>query len=807
MLTFRSVRSQLILGVTLVHSILMTLFVWDLTHRQLDILMDRQVKATQSLAQSVATSAAGWVASRDLNGLQEIVISQNRYPDFSFAMVLDKEGKVLAHTDTERRGQFIVDLPDTFTTHILSRTPDFIDVAAPVHLAGNPIGWVRVGLTNNTTRGELKSILLEGLIYGLLAIAIGAALAWYLGTQLTTKLRKIEAAAEAVEKGDITHRADVAGEDEVSHVANAFNGMLDSLRRSQSDLESSEERFTLAMQASNDGLWDWNLKTNEVYYSPRWKSMLGYKNDELENSINTWKSLVDDEGRLATLNLVEQCLAGNTNQFRIEFKMRHKQGHWVDIHSQGILIQDQEGRPHRIVGTHSDITEEKKKENIIWQQANYDDLTGLPNRKLFSELLARSLNQVKREQRKLWVLFIDLDGFKNINDTFGHSSGDELLRMVAQRIKNVTREADVAAHLSGDEFALLLSSMHDFNELDTVAQKLVDTIAQTYQLKNREIFISASIGIAGYPDNGDTVDGLIKSSDQAMYAAKKQGKNRYAYITHSLQKASDHRNQVSIDLRYAISHNEFQVFYQPIVELKNGKIKKAEALIRWSHRDKGLISPADFIPIAEESGAIGEIGAWVFRDVFRQFELWRSSIAPDFQISINMSPSQLKMAGKQYDRWLLDMKELGISGSNIVIEITEGMMLKNEPVVSDRLLEYRDAGVQVAIDDFGTGYSSLAYLKEFDIDYLKIDQSFIRNLKAGSSELTLSEAIIVMAHKLELKVIAEGVETAEQAELLKSIGCDYAQGYFYSRPIPAEDFQRNFIDDHSNGAALLTSQT
>jgi len=445
------------------------------------------------------------------------------------------------------------------------------------------------------------------------------------------------------------------------------------------------------------------------------------------------------------------------------------------------------------VVTFRDITEQKKTEEVIWQQANYDPLTLLPNRNYLQRILEDHIKQAQRHTHQVWVFFLDLDAFKEVNDVLGIKKGDELLILVAKRIQSTLRQSDVVARLGGDEFVIILSEMSEPGDIDKIASSLLDKVSKNYTLENDEISITASIGIANYPNDAGNAMDLLKYSDQSMSVAKSEGKNRYTYFTPELQYASKIRIQIIADLRKAIANNEFQLYYQPIVNLDNGQIHKAEALIRWMHPEKGIISPAGFIPIAEETDIICDIGSWIFDHAFKQLQTWQPLLSSDFQLSINMSPLQLKNRDEKYNQWLDNLNHPPLSGANIVLEITEGLLIKDEPIVNKRLLEYRDSGIQVAIDDFGTGYSSLSYLKEFDIDYLKIDQSFVRNLKPGSREESLSEAIIVMAHKLDLKVIAEGIETEQQLKQLKSMGCDYGQGYYFSKPSPANEFEKMFL--------------
>jgi len=344
--------------------------------------------------------------------------------------------------------------------------------------------------------------------------------------------------------------------------------------------------------------------------------------------------------------------------------------------------------------------------------------------------------------------------------------------------------------LGGDEFTISLPDQNELIFIEDIAKKIIQKLSDPFLLGGETIYISASIGITIYPRDANDLADLIKHADQAMYAAKDNGRNRFSYFTPSLQTAAIARLRLSNELRAAVNEQHLQVYFQPIIELETGMIKKAEALIRWKHAQHGFISPAEFIPIAESSGLIHQIGEWVFKQSVHWVSQWRQSVHPDFQISVNQSPAEFQNDQGRYTQWIHYLHQCNLPGQAIAMEITEGLLLDANSKVASQLLEFRDAGIQVSIDDFGTGYSSLSYLKKFDIDYLKIDRSFISNLCEASSDYALCEAIIMMAHKLGLKVVAEGVETSEQATLLRTAKCDYVQGYLYSRPLPPEEFNR-----------------
>lgn len=467
---------------------------------------------------------------------------------------------------------------------------------------------------------------------------------------------------------------------------------------------------------------------------------------------------------------------------------------WLSIN----LLADDGTKSHRWVMLFSDITEKKNTEQVIWQQANYDPLTGLPNRRMFIEQLNQEIRQAQRRNAKFALLFLDLDFFKEVNDTLGHDMGDRLLHETAERLQSCVRETDFVARLGGDEFTLLLLNAQRSKDVERVAQQILKRLAEPFQLGEENAYISGSIGITMFPDDGHNEELLLKHADQAMYAAKAQGRNRFNYFTSSMQQQAKYRMKLIQDLRQAVQSESFELYYQPIVNLATNQVEKVEGLLRWSTEERGAVSPAEFIPVAEDTGMILDIGDWVFRQAVDQCSRWQQHYHIDMQISINKSPIQFRDEGARFEHWIDYLKQKSVAGCCICIEITEGLLLEANESITSKLLTYRDVGIQVSLDDFGTGYSSLAYLKRFDIDYLKIDRSFTNQIDVDENNVTLCEAIIVMAHKLGIKVIAEGVENAEQAAILKRMGCDYAQGYFYSQAVTASQFEQLYLQSQSS---------
>jgi diguanylate cyclase (GGDEF)-like protein len=433
--------------------------------------------------------------------------------------------------------------------------------------------------------------------------------------------------------------------------------------------------------------------------------------------------------------------------------------------------------------------ERKQAEARIYHQASYDVLTGMPNRRLFTDRLHEELARAERNGKPLALMFIDLDRFKEVNDTLGHSIGDRLLVEAANRIRRLLRESDTVARLAGDEFVAILPDLNNIASLKRIAQNLLMTLAREFNFGEHHAFISASIGIAIYPTDAEQTDTLLGCADQAMYAAKESGRNSYRFFTRNMLTQTQHRMQLAYDLRDALSKQQLEVHYQPIIDAATGFTVKAEALLRWRHPEFGYVDPNLFIPIAEETDLIQSIGAWVFCQASDMAKRWNSQ-QEDGQIrrvSVNVSPRQL-LRGNPHMAYSHYVQEIGLTPEALIIELTEGLLLEDKNDVQQKLHHFHQVGMKLALDDFGTGYSAMAYLKRFNITYLKIDKSFVRELETNASDLAITEAIIAMAHRLGLEVIAEGVETLGQHNFLQPSGCEYLQGYFYARPMCAEAF-------------------
>ncbi len=550
-------------------------------------------------------------------------------------------------------------------------------------------------------------------------------------------------------------------------------------RRTAEALRVSEERYALAVRGAADGIWDWDLVHGRVYYSDRWQSLVGLAPGDVAPSPDEWFSRVHAEDLPTLTARLDRHLAGETTHFEMEHRVLHADGTYRWMLARGAAVWDETNRATRIAGSQTDITDRKV----------HDPLTGLPNRALFLDRVEQARAHARRQPKALFaVLFLDLDRFKVVNDSLGHSAGDQLLVQVARRIEACLRGGDTVARPGGDEFTILLEAIESPEEAMQVAQRIHDALALPFAISGHELFVTGSIGIALADRLASDLPGLVRDADTAMYRAKVIGRGRSQLFSGEMRSEMLARLQIETDLRRGLERDEFEVYYQPIVSLKGNVLTGFEALVRWHHPERGLLLPSAFITIAEETGAILPLGMWVLHEACRQLAQWRE-LEPqwaDLSMSVNLSPRLFS----QPDLVRLVREALEatrVPASALKLELTEGVLIA-EPDEANRMLrELRQMGVGICLDDFGTGYSSLSYLNRFAIDVLKIDRSFVRELSEGGDKVELVRNIVRLGADLGLTVVAEGVETADQRRFLVDLDCELMQGFEFSRPLPAAD--------------------
>ena len=578
-------------------------------------------------------------------------------------------------------------------------------------------------------------------------------------------------------------------------------------RAAESRLREADEIWKLALECSGDGVWDWHVQQGVEVFSDRYLRLYGFEPGDVDATPEAFDARThpDDVAQMARDR--EDHFSGRTPLYRNEHRVLARDGSWKWVLSRGMVIaRDAQGQPLRMVGTHTDITDRKREEVLVWQQARVDTLTGLPNRRSLRERIERALAQRALHGDELAVMFVDLDHFKEVNDSLGHDVGDALLVQVAGRLQDCMPAGGVVARMGGDEFTVLLAMPDAAAAAARVGHALLEALSAAFDVAGERVYVSASIGVSLAPRDGVEIEALFKHADLALYEAKGAGRNRMSLFTPALHEAAQRRTRLAAELREALQLAQFQ----PILSLQDPAAppRKAEALLRWTHPQLGEVSPAQFIPLAETSGLIVDIGDWVFREAAAQVQAWRAAGHAGFQISINKSPVQFlsERSHRQQPDWVTHLRGLGLPGDALAVEITEGLLLERDEAVAGRLRALREAGLTVSLDDFGTGYSSLSYLQHHDIDTVKIDRSFVAGLAGGGKALALCRAIVTMAHELGMEVVAEGVETEAQMLALKAMGCDWGQGWWFGKGVGAAEFEERWFSATATGSVAAIAR-
>ncbi len=970
-----SIRHQLVISFGLATLLVMASFSYLMFAQQRDFLYKTNGDTARGLASALAASSSSLVVTNDLAGLHEVLNGLLDVPELKFALVLSTQGEVLGATTPDLIGRYINDdvskrlliAPAEF--NVLLDNEALVDVAMPIKVGDQHIGWARVELTRQASNANLKRLERTGAGFSLIAVIVSFLLAAWLAWRLTGKFYNLIKIMQAVENGDRQVRAAVSAKDEVGQLAQSLNHMLDTLSHSERELgrinrlyaawtESSEvivrqkdERQLLnsicqilaervpfklvwigelqedgwvnpvaaqgvstayldTINVSTDitipegqGLGSMALRTGMHQVSNR---LLEDANAYWHNAalrfnfnsvgafplsrggkVHSYIAVYSSEHNFFSSELIRLMngLAGDITFALDNLDREHEQkaaaikleqaATVFEFSKEGIMVTDAANKiisvnrsfveitgysPEEVIGQDprilssglqppefyenmwatiaesgswqgeiwdrrkngeiypealtiirvrntageiinhlaifSDISERKLAQERIQQLAHYDVLTGLPNRVLFNDRLQQSIISAQRNRSKIAVLFLDIDRFKQINDTLGHSAGDNLLQNVGERLLDCVREQDTVSRLGGDEFVVVLNDAGS-DGAELVAQKILESILQPYPIDGHELRITASIGIAVYPDHAANSENLIKYADVAMYQAKENGRNCYRHFDPAMNESAYERLKLESELRAALERNEFCLYYQPQVSLEDEHIVGCEALVRWQHPELGMINPEKFIPLAEETGLIISINDWVLEQAIKQCSLWRHAGFRELTMSVNLSALQFRQHGlvQQVQR-LLETYDL--PPSMLDLELTEGILMQGVERTLSTLHELSAMGVILSIDDFGTGYSSLSYLKRFPIQQLKIDQSFVRDVTNDASDATMVRTIILMAKSLRLDVIAEGVETKEQADFLYQSGCERAQGYHFKRPVSAQAFEALLLQETEN---------
>jgi diguanylate cyclase (GGDEF)-like protein/PAS domain S-box-containing protein len=570
----------------------------------------------------------------------------------------------------------------------------------------------------------------------------------------------------------------------------------------QQELKKSQDRYTLALRGTNDGLWDWDLRSEDMYYSPRWKMLLGYEEHEISSSIEEWFKRVHPLDLSLLRSDLDAHVRRQTTQFSNEHRIRHKNGSYRWVLTRGLAVCDDKGRAIRLVGSQTDITRLKEVESRLMHDALHDRLTGLPNRSFFLSRLQEAIERQNRDGGFLFaVLFLDLDQFKVVNDSLGHHVGDRLLEEVGQRLLSCKAPMGTVARLGGDEFVMLIEDLRYPADVKKTAVEVQQVLAKPFPIDGHEVFTSASVGIALSIGRYERPEDLIRNADIAMYRAKCRGKGLFERFDWSMYSNAVNLWQRQRDLRHALDRGELFIHYQPTFSIQSGRITGAEALLRWQRPGGEVLTPKDFLPLAEDMGIIVPVGEWVLRTVCSQCRSWQQAGLPAVRVAVNLSPRQLRQQGfvKSLKRVLSETK---LEPRWLELELTEAALKEMMDEAPTTLAALAEMGVRLSIDDFGAGSSSLSSLRRFCFDTLKISRAFVVDMLGDEKAAALVKGMIALSHSLNISVTATGVESREQLAFLLRERCDKIQGYLASRPVPPERFAELLLADRR----LLPSQ-
>ena len=702
--------------------------------------------------------------------------------------------------ETNKAIQHVISLDDETNINLAS----FVEVRAQLDtlLSDNMLSLAKQNLKSAMQSAEDTSANVKTaaalmlpfiLLFSLLVIYI-------LSSSVSQPAKQLVAGAKALGAGDLNYRIPDLAKDELGQIAEQFNVMAsrlerttvsrDKLESSEAALRISEERYSRAVGGTNDGLFDWNMSENTVYFSPRWKSMLGYDDTQITDDPESYFRFVHPDD----IEVLRQNIAlfeMRPGKYLVnEHRVLHKNGdyRWVLFRA---LASDEkgEGKTTRLSGSQSDIHAQKLAEQQLVHDAMHDRLTGLPNRHLLLERLQHYLDTPKRrKQETSALLFLDLDGFKTVNDTRGHPAGDELLIALAKRLKNYLSANDTLARFGGDEFVVLAEDVNGIDQVEDIAESIQLALEKPFAVGNGESFVSASIGITLSSKSYTKATEMLRDADIAMYRAKADGKKRHVVFNAQMHGNVVKQAELVNDLRHVLEREELEIYYQPVIDLQNSRrLVGFEALLRWNHPQHGLISPEEFVPLLEDTGMIIEVGQWLIETATKDIKSWHKKNYTPW-IAVNVSAVQLRESGLHatVKRALLLS---GLESKYLTLEITETNVMQNELIARAILNEVKQLGVKLSMDDFGTGYSSLSYLKRFPWDYVKIDRSFVKDIDINSDDVAIIEAITVMVHSLNFDVVAEGVETVNQLKVLKDYGIDCVQGFLLARPAPEKKWK------------------
>ena len=669
----------------------------------------------------------------------------------------------------------------------------FIEVIQPIILDQNIIGYLYLKANTASLQSRQTNHVMVMLVVSFIAALIAFSLARTFALRISSPLSALGNTARIIaQEDDYTRRAEKYSNDEVGQVVDSFNHMLDVIQKEDANLRESEEKFRLISTSSKVGIFQLDDTGQCVYANNELSVITSFSNQQILSE--GWLASIHPDDQIV-IETKWQTMLDSKQSIQISCRLRDA-GRVKWISGSVGLLKRQDHDPIGYLGTITDISDIKNAQVQLEQMAFYDTLTGLANRRLFRNRLEHVTHNLDRDNNKLGLILLDLDNFKNINDSLGHDAGDTLLNTIGSRLQECVRASDTVARLGGDEFAVILPSINSSLATSYVAEKILEKLKNTITINGVEIRITASAGISMAPDDSQNAEELVKNADLALYRAKDKGRNNYRFYTSEMNTDLLNHLELIQDLRNAMDTDQFSLAFQPQLDIKTGNLTGFESLIRWQHPVRGPISPVEFIPVAEETGLILPLGRWVITAACTQLRKMNDQqlVNKDVVMTINLSIQQFQ------DEGLVEfidsqLKQFGLMPKQFEVELTETVLMENLDQALLTLEAIKQLGILISIDDFGTGYSSLGYLKRLPVNILKVDRSFVMDIPHDKDDMEITAAVIAMAHNLNYKVVAEGVETEEQLQFLESCGCDYGQGYYFSRPLPAaelESFCHNF---------------
>ena len=686
--------------------------------------------------------------------------------------------------------------------------PKLLHVRRPLLLDRNEVGYLQFGVSVSVLAAARRAITEQGAVIALIEILLTFALLSGIGYLLTRNLGRLLAGSQAIAEGRLDHRLPESGSDELARLARRFNIMaahlqdrIGELQDTAARLKTSEQRYELAIQGANDGLWDWDIAAGTVYCSPRCCEIAGLPGNGPTYAPTAILDSLHPDDVQAYRNKIVEHLKGYSTQFKFEYRALQQDGTFRWVMKRGVALRDTQGRAFRMAGSISDVHLHKLAENQLQFDALHDRLTGLPNRALFLEHVRSALGQQRRTDRHGFaVLVINLERFRLVNDSFGHAAGDELLRRVTAALLEMLREGDVVARVGGDQFALLLNGIADPAESLRLAADLRERLARPTEVAGQTLYPKCRVGIALSMDYDDDAEALLRDADNALQRARERGDDSVAMFHASMHAQALQSLRLEGDLRAALRNGSLAVHFQPIVALADGSINSFEALVRWPHPTEGMLPPNLFIPLAETLGLIHDLDMLVLSRACERILQWQrlSNGKAVPKVSINLSAMQFSrpdLAGEI----IAEIARHGLPQEMLRFEVTESVLAQPDGSASQILERLRNAGMSVLIDDFGTGYSALSYLHTSPCDVVKLDGSFVRSLDKDRRLRAIVAGSIALAHDLGMRVVAECIETPQQAALLQAMGCDYGQGYLYSRPLDDAGVEKLLFDNTAAG--------